>query len=149
MKSPTYYCRAAAICLLVASPSAHSTPADALSAGKLVAFSHAADALESQCQSEADTAIVLADWRQRNQEQFQIIHAYGRKVQWYPTMAPDPSRWESLQKQERQRIAAQMADLLAPDKSENCRRLIAEYKSGKFDLRNFPEDLRAIEAYGR
>jgi hypothetical protein len=128
---------------------AHSTPSDALAAGKLMAFSHAADALESQCESEATLSGVFAAWRERNRDLLEVIHAYGKRMRWYPANAPDPSRWDRLQTQEREVIAAQMAELLAKGRAEQCHSLADQYESGKFDLRNFHEDLRAIEAYGR
>ena len=42
-----------------------------------------------------------------------------------------------------------MAEMLATDRAENCRSLLQDYRSGKFDLNNYPEDIRAIQAYGR
>lgn len=64
-------------------------------------------------------------------------------------MKPDASRWEALQRQEREVVAARMAEMLATDRAENCRSLLQDYRSGKFDLNNYPEDIRAIQAYGR
>jgi len=128
---------------------AHSTPADALATGKLMAFSHAADALESQCPAETKSPGVFTAWRKRNRDLLEVIYAYGTRVKWHPENVPDPSRWERLQTQEREVIAAQIAQVLSKGKGAQCQALADQYESGKFDLRNFPEDLRAIEAYDR
>lgn len=57
---------------------AYAVPPDALAAGKLMAFSHAADALESLCPPGASA--VLSVWRQRNAGQLAIVRDYGARV---------------------------------------------------------------------
>jgi hypothetical protein len=64
-------------------------------------------------------------------------------------MTPNPAKWQALQKERQQAAAVRVADALAVDKAEGCRRLVDEYQSGNLDLRNYPEDLQALEAYGR
>jgi hypothetical protein len=145
--------KAAAVCIALGAASvANGTPTDALAAGKFMSFSHAADVLESQCQAELRStkwASTFASWRSRNSAPLEVVQAYGRRVKWYPANSPDPSRWQAVQRQERAAVAAQLADVLAKEKAEQCKSFAEAYEKGEFDLKNFPEDLRAIEAYGR
>jgi len=131
---------------------ARATPADAVAAGKLMSFSHAAEVLESQCQSELASTRwsgTFAAWRKRNHDLVQVIHAYGNRVKWYPGNVADPARWQDLQKQQRAAVASQLATALASAKAERCKGFAEAYEKGEFDLRNFPADLQAIEAYER